>query len=299
MIEVKGLYKGYETDGNYVVKDMNIKVEKGTIHGLIGHNGSGKTTIIKCLTGIYPPDFGEVLIKGKPVYENPKVKEIIGYVADSNQMFSGYKISQLAKMYDNMFINFSMDDFRSLNRIFQVNVNKRINQLSKGQQMRVSFMLNLARNPEVMILDEPTSGLDAIAKKDLLDCLVSAVENQGMTVLISSHHLSELEKICDSVTVIKNGQVHIDDELDEVTGQVMKFQVVFTQGAPSELYNRKDVIHMSNVGSVYTVIVPKSSTEFPGDMKSLGAVLVEEMPVGLEESFVYMNRSNVGGEGNA
>ena len=299
MIEVKGLYKGYETDGNYVVKDMNIKVEKGTIHGLIGHNGSGKTTIIKCLTGIYPPDFGEVLIKGKPVYENPKVKEIIGYVADSNQMFSGYKISQLAKMYDNMFINFSMDDFRSLNRIFQVNVNKRINQLSKGQQMRVSFMLNLARNPEVMILDEPTSGLDAIAKKDLLDCLVSAVENQGMTVLISSHHLSELEKICDSVTVIKNGQVHIDDELDEVTGQVMKFQVVFTQGAPSELYNRKDVIHMSNVGSVYTVIMPKSSTEFPGDMKSLGAVLVEEMPVGLEESFVYMNKNNIGGEGNA
>ena len=299
MIEVKGLYKGYETDGNYVIKDMNMKVEKGTIHGLIGHNGSGKTTIIKCLTGIYPPDFGEVLIKGKPVYENPGVKEIVGYVADSNQMFSGYKISQLAKMYDNMFINFSMDDFRSLNRIFQVNVNKRINQLSKGQQMRVSFMLNLARNPEVMILDEPTSGLDAIAKKDLLDCLVSAVENQGMTVLISSHHLSELEKICDSVTVIKNGQVHIDDELDEVTGQGMKFQVVFTQGAPSELYNRKDVIHMSNVGSVYTVIVPKSSTEFPGDMKSLGAVLVEEMPVGLEESFVYMNKNNIGGEGNA
>lgn len=299
MIEVKGLYKGYETDGNYVIKDMNMKVEKGTIHGLIGHNGSGKTTIIKCLTGIYPPDFGEVLIKGKPVYENPGVKEIVGYVADSNQMFSGYKISQMAKMYDDMFINFSMDDFRALNKIFHVNVNKRINQLSKGQQMRVAFMLNLARNPEVMILDEPTSGLDAIAKKDLLDCLVSAVENQGMTVLISSHHLSELEKICDSVTVIKNGQVHIDDELDEVTGQVMKYQVVFTQGAPSELYNRNDVIHMSNVGSVYTVIVPKSSDAFPEDMKSLGAVLVEEMPVGLEESFVYMNKNKIGGEENA
>lgn len=299
MIEVKGLYKGYETDGNYVVKDMNMKVEKGTIHGLIGHNGSGKTTIIKCLTGIYPPDCGEVLIKGKSVYENSGVKEIIGYVADSNQMFSGYKISQLAKMYDDMFINFSMEDFQLLNRIFHVDMNKRINQLSKGQQMRVAFMLNLARNPEVMILDEPTSGLDAIAKKDLLDCLVSAVENQGMTVLISSHHLSELEKICDSVTVIKNGQVHIDDELDEVTGQVMKFQVVFTQGAPSELYNRNDVIHMSNVGSVYTVIVPKSSDAFPEDMKSLGAVLVEEMPVGLEESFVYMNKNNIGGEENA
>lgn len=295
MIEVKGLYKGYDSNENYVVKDMNIHVEKGTIHGLIGHNGSGKTTIIKCLTGIYPPDKGEALIKGKPVYENPAIKEIVGYVADSNQMFTGYKISQLAKMYDDMYINFSMDDFKALNRIFCVNLNKTVNQLSKGQQMRASFMLNMARNPEVMILDEPTSGLDAIAKNDLLDCLVSAVENQGMTVLISSHHLSELEKICDSVTVIKNGQVHVDDDLDGVTGQVVKYQVVFPEGAPSELYQRGDVIHMSNVGSVYTVIVPKSAVGFSKDMSLLGAVLVEEMQVGLEESFVYMNKKNMGG----
>lgn len=295
MIEVKGLYKGYDSNENYVVKDMNIHVEKGTIHGLIGHNGSGKTTIIKCLTGIYPPDKGEALIKGKPVYENPAIKEIVGYVADSNQMFTGYKISQLAKMYDDMYINFSMDDFKALNRIFCVNLNKTVNQLSKGQQMRASFMLNMARNPEVMILDEPTSGLDAIAKNDLLDSLVSAVENQGMTVLISSHHLSELEKICDSVTVIKNGQVHVDDDLDGVTGQVVKYQVVFPEGAPSELYQRGDVIHMSNVGSVYTVIVPKSAINFSKDMSLLGAVLVEEMQVGLEESFVYMNKKSMGG----
>ena len=113
MIEVKGLYKGYDNDENYVVKDMNIHVEKGMIHGLIGHNGSGKTTIIKCLTGIYPPDKGEVRIKGKPIYENPAVKEIVGYVADSNQMFTGYKIGRLAKMYDDMYINFSMDDFKA------------------------------------------------------------------------------------------------------------------------------------------------------------------------------------------
>lgn len=295
MIEVKGLYKGYDNDENYVVKDMNIHVEKGMIHGLIGHNGSGKTTIIKCLTGIYPPDKGEVRIKGKPIYENPAVKEIVGYVADSNQMFTGYKIGRLAKMYDDMYINFSMDDFKALNRIFCVNLNKSVSQLSKGQQMRASFMLNLARNPEVMILDEPTSGLDAIAKNDLLDCLVSAVENRGMTVLISSHHLSELERICDSVTVIKNGRVHVDDDLDEVTGQVVKYQVVFPQGAPSELYQRRDVIHLSNVGSVYTVIVPKSAVDFSKDMRALGAVLVEEMQVGLEESFVYMNKKNIGG----
>ena len=78
MIEINGLYKSY-TDEEEVVKDIHMKVEKGTIHGLIGHNGSGKTTIIKCVTGIYPPDRGEVLLGGEPVYENVKVKEKIGY----------------------------------------------------------------------------------------------------------------------------------------------------------------------------------------------------------------------------
>lgn len=298
MIEINGLYKSY-TDEEEVVKDIHMKVEKGTIHGLIGHNGSGKTTIIKCVTGIYPPDRGEVLLGGEPVYENVKVKEKIGYVADSNQMFSNYKVQQLVKMYENIFEKFSREDFQALNRIFQVPLHHRISHLSKGQQMRTAFMLNLARNPEVMVLDEPTSGLDAMAKKELLDLLVTTVENREMTVLISSHHLSELEKICDNVTVIKNGRVYIDDELESVKNQIIKYQVVFTQGAPKELYERTDLLHLSNVGSVYTVVVPAEKEDFEQQMKQIGAVVVEEMPVGLEESFVYMNKAQKGGKVNA
>lgn len=298
MIEINGLYKSY-TDEEEVVKDIHMKVEKGTIHGLIGHNGSGKTTIIKCVTGIYPPDRGEVLLEGEPVYENVKVKEKIGYVADSNQMFSNYKVQQLVKMYENIFEKFSREDFQALNRIFQVPLYHRISHLSKGQQMRTAFMLNLARNPEVMVLDEPTSGLDAMAKKELLDLLVTTVENREMTVLISSHHLSELEKICDNVTVIKNGRVYIDDELESVKNQIIKYQVVFTQGAPKELYERTDLLHLSNVGSVYTVVVPAEKEDFEQQMKQIGAVVVEEMPVGLEESFVYMNKAQKGVKVNA
>lgn len=298
MIEINGLYKSY-TDEEEVVKDIHMKVEKGTIHGLIGHNGSGKTTIIKCVTGIYPPDRGEVLLGGEPVYENVKVKEKIGYVADSNQMFSNYKVQQLVKMYENIFEKFSREDLQALNRIFQVPLHHRISHLSKGQQMRTAFMLNLARNPEVMVLDEPTSGLDAMAKKELLDLLVTTVENREMTVLISSHHLSELEKICDNVTVIKNGRVYIDDELESVKNQIIKYQVVFTQGAPKELYERTDLLHLSNVGSVYTVVVPAEKEDFEQQMKQIGAVVVEEMPVGLEESFVYMNKAQKGVKVNA
>jgi ABC-2 type transport system ATP-binding protein len=290
MIEVKGLCKSYGDSGKDAVRNIDIHVEKGTIHGLIGHNGSGKTTIIKCLTGIFSPDAGTVKVDGEDVYDNVKIKQKIGYVADSNQLLSGYKISKLADMYREMFPEFSMVDFISLNKIFRINLNKKITQLSKGQQMRVSFMLNMARNPKVMILDEPTSGLDAMAKKDLLDTLVSAVENNNMTVVISSHHLGQLEKICDSITMIRNGVVQIEDDLDEVKKQITKYQVVFPEGAPGELYHMDDIIHMSNVGSVYTVVLPNTSQDFEETMRGLGAVLVEAMPVGLEESFVYMNK---------
>jgi len=295
MIEAKGLYKGYGGKEEYVVKDVDIHVEPGTIHGLIGHNGSGKTTIIKCLTGIYQPDKGEVKIGGGVIFDNPKVKDKVGYVADSNQMFSTYRVKQLVKFYERIFPDFSKEEFQRLNNIFKVSENKRISQLSKGQQMRVSFMLNMARKPEVLILDEPTSGLDAMAKKDLLDILVETVEDRGMTVLISSHHLSELEKICDSITMIEDGKVRIEDELDEVRNQVAKYQVVFKDGAPEEVLQRKDLIHVSNVGSVYTMVLSKDVENFVQEMLDAGALMAEQMQVGLEESFVYMNREKNGG----
>lgn len=298
MIEVRGLCKGY--GAGYVVSDIDMKVEKGSIHGLIGHNGSGKTTIIKCLTGIFPADEGKVLIDGQSVYDNVAAKSEIGYVADTNQMFRRYPMKKLARFYQEIYPGFSMDDFESYSRVFCVDPHKKVQQMSKGQQMRASFVLNLSRHPRVMILDEPTAGLDAMAKKELLDCLVMAVENEGMTVLISSHHLSELEKICDSVTMINQGRVQIEDALDEVTGQIVKYQLVFTEGAPTALYEHEALCHISNVGSVYTAVLRHEVEGFADQMRRLGATLVEEMPVGLEESFIYMNRSyEIGKEGKA
>lgn len=296
MIEVKGLYKGYG-DAPYVVSDINMKVERGTIHGLIGHNGSGKTTIIKCLTGIFPADQGDVLIDGESVYNNVKIKEQIGYVADTNQMFRGFSMKKMARFYEQIIPTFSMEDFVTYADSLGIAQGKKVSQLSKGQQMKAAFALNLARHPKVMILDEPTAGLDAMAKKELLDSIVLAVENEELTVLISSHHLSELEKICDNITMIRNGRVQIEDALDEVTGQIVKYQVVFSGGAPTALYEHPALCHISNVGSVYTVVLRHGVENFEKEMTEMGAALVEEMPVGLEESFIYMNKNREWEEG--
>ncbi len=293
MIEVKNLYKSYGNKKFPVLKDIHMQVEKGKIHGLIGHNGSGKTTLIKCLTGIYAPDSGKILVGGETVYDNPKVKEKIGYVADSNQFFVGYKVIQLAKFYEKMYPGFLMKDFFEYNRIFMVNPEKRIRQLSKGQQMRVAFMLNLSMNPEILILDEPTSGLDAVAKHDLLNILVSFVEQNGTTVIISSHHLLELEKVCDTMTVLKNGRVEVEDEIENVKARVQKYQVVFPGGAPKAFYELPQMLHISNVGSVYTVTLQDSEMDFISIAEGMGAVLAEPMQVDLEEMFIHMNKGGM------
>ena len=156
--------------------------------------------------------------------------------------------------------------------------------------MRLSFMLAVAQHPDVLILDEPTSGLDVIAKKKLLDLLVTIVENDEVTVVISSHHLHDLEKVCDTLTMMKDGEVDIADEIDGVTGQVKKYQVVFPNGAPKEFYRLEKTLHISNLGSVYTIVLQDEVENFESEMNQMGALFVEEMECSLEEAFIYLNK---------
>ncbi|MGL4345909.1 MAG: ATP-binding cassette domain-containing protein, partial [Cellulosilyticaceae bacterium] len=184
MIKIDRVSKGFGQ--SKVVDEVTIHVKPGTIHGLIGENGAGKTTLIQCLVGIYKADGGSILIGEQPVWENDQVKQTIGYVADRNQFFKSYRVKELVDFFEAMYPDFSRADFERYNTIFKIKPSSKVTQLSKGMQMRVSFMLHLACNPKVMVLDEPTSGLDAIAKKQLLDLLLEAVEEKQMTVVISS-----------------------------------------------------------------------------------------------------------------
>ncbi len=289
MLIVKNLFKGYGNGD--ILQDVSFQVDKGTIHGIIGENGSGKTTLIKCLTGIYKPDKGEILLEGDSVYENDNAKEKMGYVADTNQYFKHFKILQLAKFFEGMYPTFDMSEFNTLNEVFEINTAKRMYQLSKGQQMRVAYMLNMAIRPKILVLDEPTSGLDAIAKKDFMDTLVTNVENRDMTVVISSHHLNDLEKICDNITVIHKGKVQVSDTILDAKQGIKKLQAVFPNGAPKEFFHMEGVLDFQNTGNIYTVIFSqKEGCNWIDRLEKMGASYSEEIEVDLEEMFIYMNR---------
>ena len=285
MINIKNASKRF---GSFTaISDINITVAKGTIFGIIGENGAGKTTLIQCMTGIYKPDQGEITINGEGVYENPVVKEKIGYVADQNQYFPLFKVKEMVEFYKRTYPTFSTSKFNEYNAIFKLDETKRVRQLSKGMQMRLSLMLNLAISPDVLILDEPTSGLDAMAKKQMLDILLHEVGENGLTIFISSHHLGELERICDEIAIISRGKITYMSSLDEMKQNIKKLQVVFENKEPNDLEAWEEVASVEKVGRVHYIITKKYSKGLEDKLYKAGAKFVDQVNLSLEEIFIY------------
>lgn len=285
MISIKNVTKCY---GAFkAVDDISIEVEKGTIHGIIGQNGAGKTTLIKSVAGIYKVDEGSIKIANEEVYENPKIKARIGYVQDQNAYFEWYKIKTLVDFYQEVYPTFSKEKFNKYNEQGKLDLNKKVKNLSKGMKMRLSIMLNLAINPDVLILDEPTSGLDVIAKKQILDWIISDVAERQLTVLISSHHLSELEKICDTITVMSEGKTAFEDTVYDLKNNICKMQVVFKE--VPDFDKLPSFVHTEKIGSVY-YIVGKSKEYIETALKDYDLILMDQIPLTLEEVFIYISK---------
>ena len=300
MIEVKNVDKGYNNVP--VLKNVSLTVMPGEIHGLIGENSAGKTTLIKCMTGIYRTDSGDILYDGEPVFDNPKVKERIGYVADYNEYIGSNTIKQMVKMYQIFYSGFDCEKFNDYNEIFKLPVDKRVHSLSKGQKMRLAFMLELSKEPDYLILDEPTSGLDPVAKANFYNLLVQEVEQREIGVLISSHNLDGLERICDSVTMLHQGVVERQMAMEDMKCELTKLHVVFEGGASKAVYNMPQILRISNVGSIYTLVVKDYDENLAKNLRKTGASLIEPLDISLEELFVTLEEKrpqNMTGEGTA
>ncbi|KAJ53889.1 ABC-2 type transport system ATP-binding protein [Clostridium tetanomorphum] len=285
MLQINNVYKSL--GDKQILKDVNLTVNKGSIFGLIGENGAGKTTLIKCILGVYKIDKGTIKILNEDVFENNTIKEKIGYVADENQFFLTFKISELIKLYSLTYCKFSMDRFKELNDIFNIPLNKIIKDLSKGMKMRVSLMLNLSIMPEILVLDEPTSGLDPIIKKKVINIILEDVAQRGTTVFISSHHLSDLERICDTVAFISSGKINYINNIDDMKSSIKKLQVVFKDTLPEDIQYWSEILTIESIGRVNYIITKKYSKELVTKLLNKGALFVDELNLSLEDIFIY------------
>ena len=285
MIKVSAVTKYF--DDYKVLDEISLHVRKGTIYGLIGPNGAGKTTIINHINGVLRPVSGEITIDGEKVYENKNTKMKVLNIADDWFYYSTFTVKEMAKFYANMYKNFSWKRYEAIKGIFKIDEKRQIRKFSKGMKKQVAFWLSLSAMPEVLILDEPLDGLDPVMRKQVLNLVIADVADREMTVLVSSHNLRELEDICDWVGIIHKGKMIIEKPLDDLKGNVHKYQVVFGEGGMGELEGYEDILHISNTGAVYNIIIRGSAEETERKFGELNPVLCERISLTLEEVFIY------------
>ncbi|MCR5273143.1 MAG: ABC transporter ATP-binding protein [Lachnospiraceae bacterium] len=290
MIAVNNVSKSF--GGVKALNHTNMHVPKGSIYGLVGPNGAGKSTIIRHITGVYQYDEGEILIDGKPVYENAKVKEKYAYIPDDVFYFLQANTMDMMKYYKGLYPKFDEALFDKLKVCFpEVDPKANIRNLSKGMQKQVAFWLSISTRPELLILDEPVDGLDPVMRRQIWSLIMSDVAEFGTTVLVSSHNLRELEDVCDYVGIMNKGHVLVERSLNDLQSSITKIQVAFESEMPP-IPHGLELLHKVSTGRVHTLILKGEPKEAEMKLQTLDPLIMDVLPLTLEEIFIY----ELGGE---
>lgn len=211
LIEFKNISKKYGP--KLALDDISIKFEKGKIYGLLGPNGSGKTTIIKIINDLLNPTSGEVLINGKqPGVES---KKVISYLPERTYLNMNIKVKELIAYFKDFYSDFDENKAISLLERLKISLNDKLKTMSKGTKEKVQLVMVMSRNAQIYILDEPIGGVDPASRDFILDVILKNY-NKDASVIISTHLISDIEKILDNIIFIKDGKIVLNDTKENV-----------------------------------------------------------------------------------
>ena len=284
MIEVKNAVKRF--DGFAALDGAAISVPTGSVYGLVGPNDAGKSTLIRCLTGVYRQDEGSIRIGGEDVWENAALKGRVAVIPDDWYYFMQSSVRDMMRFYRGFYPSFSMERYEKLKEVFQIDEKRTIRRLSKGMQKQVAFWLALSCMPDYLVLDEPVDGLDPVMRRQVWSLMMGDVSERGTTVLVSSHNLRELEDVCDHVGIMDRGKVLLERSLAQLQDNMVKLQVVFQDGT-DEVPPELPVLHASRLGRIHTLIMRMNAEEATAKLAAYGPMLVDAVPLTLEEIFIY------------
>ena len=214
VIELKNLKKYY---GNVKgIEKVSFKISSGEIFGFIGPNGAGKSTTIRTIIGLLNKTSGSILINGEEMnHEDVFIKEMIGYLPSEVHLYEDMKVKEILDYHASFYRKDCLSKRKELVKLLKIDESKKLEDLSLGNYKKIGIVLALMHSPKIVILDEPTSGLDPIMQKVLHDILLKEKEN-GTTILYSSHVLSEVASICDRIAFIKDGNIIIEDTIENI-----------------------------------------------------------------------------------
>lgn len=275
MLSIRDLSKRYM---NFSVEDVTFNVPDGTVVGLIGENGAGKSTIIKSVLGAVHPDGGEILVDGMPLDKLDRSgRQKISFVLDDMGLPMELTLSMLDKVLSNIFEKWDSAKFKSLVQKFGLPEKKMLREFSKGMKMKATIAVALSYESNLLILDEPTSGLDPVVRDDILEMIYDYNRQNGRAALISSHITTDLEKICDYIVYIHGGKVIFNEEKDELLSRYAIYSTDEKQLAELDKTAVVKVLHRD-----YGVDILASKEKMPQDF--------EYRPVSLDDIMLFYSK---------
>lgn len=284
MLKIEHLYKSFGE--KEVLKDLNLEVNEGSIFGLVGINGAGKSTLLRLISGVYQSDSGTIRFNEKDTYEDETVRNEISFVSDSQYYPIGCTVESLKLLYESIY-DFNEENYQKYLELFELKPKMSVNNLSKGMKRRVSLLFALSTHPKLILLDEAYDGLEPLARLRFKKALTELIEDEQVSVIISSHNLKELEDICDSFGILEDGRIISYGDLLESKDLINKYQIAFKEEKTKEDFKDFDLLHFEQEGRVFKLVIRGKEEEITDKLKAMQPVLLDVLQVNFEELFIY------------
>jgi len=283
-IDVKSLVKYF--GGRCVLKGIDLRIPAGCIYGLLGRNGVGKTTLIRILLGMEHPTRGSTALLGQDSLAlTSAVKGRIAYVAEGHNLIQGYRVKRLIQICRSLARQWNEALCKRLVAQFRLPLDQKVKALSSGMRAQLNLALALATDPELLILDDPTLGLDTVVRRQFLELAIDLIQQEGRTILFSSHILSDVERIADRIGILVAGQLVVDCSLEQLKCRVKRLRLIFPEAAPPDVH-LTDVIRSQVQGREMMLTVANWSEQKQAMIEALGPHECTEQHMSLEDIFL-------------
>ncbi len=284
MIQVNNLTKSFQDV--LALDHVTASIKEGQVFGLIGTNGSGKSTFLKLCAGILKPDEGVVTIDDESVFENTGRKSDIFYISDDQYFFRNTTPREMMEFYRTVYPAFDVALFEKLLNAFELPVSRKVNTYSKGMKKQLSVILGVASNTRYLLCDETFDGLDPVMRQAVKSLFAEHIETRALTPIIASHNLRELEDICDHVGLLHKGGILFSRDLEDMKTTIHKVQIVFGENTTVDDIRDLDIMYVRNIGSFFTLTIRGEKEEIINKLSALETIFFELVPLSLEEIFI-------------
>lgn len=285
MIEIKGVSKSF--DSHMAVDNVSVQIKENTVFGLIGTNGAGKSTLLRMVCGVMKPDSGYILIDDRPVYDNVEAKKDIFFIADDPYFFANGNAQDMQKYFSTIYPDFDTDQYYQMLENFGLGKRRKINTFSKGMKKQLALICGVCSKAKYLFCDEAFDGLDPVMRQGMKSIFASEMEKRGLTPVIASHNLRELEDICDHVGLLHKGGVLLSKDLEDMKCNIQKVQCVFaSEEAKEKVLAGLNIMKDEERGQLHTLTVRGSREEILALFENVDTVFLEALPLSLEEIFI-------------